>query len=40
MANEFWINLPVKDLKKSREFFKTLGFTMNERFAIAKTWQD
>lgn len=33
MANEFWINLPAKDLKKSREFFKTLGFSMNERFA-------
>ncbi|MCJ1908909.1 VOC family protein [Planococcus ruber] len=33
MAHELWINLPVKDLKKSREFFKMLGFKLNERFA-------
>lgn len=24
-----WLNLPVKDLKKSREFFAALGFTFN-----------
>jgi predicted lactoylglutathione lyase len=32
MTKEIWINLPVKDVKKSREFFTTLGFTQNTRF--------
>jgi len=27
----FWINLPVKDVKRSREFFRKLGFTETER---------
>jgi uncharacterized protein len=26
MANEFWLNLPVKDISRSREFFTALGF--------------
>ena len=30
MAKEFWLNLPVKDLKKSKEFFSRLGFAFNE----------
>lgn len=29
MAKEFWLNLPVKDVKKSIEFFTTLGFNFN-----------
>jgi len=29
MAREFWFNLPVKDLKKSKTFFKTIGFESN-----------
>lgn len=26
----FWINLPVKDINKSKEFFTKLGFRFNE----------
>ena len=33
MAKECWINLPVKDLEKSKGFFKALGFRLNERFS-------
>ena len=33
MANEIWINLPVKDVKKSNEFFSALGFSFNEQYA-------
>ena len=29
MINEFWINLPVNDVKKSVDFFTQLGFTFN-----------
>ena len=32
MTKDLWINLPVKDVKKSREFFTTIGFTQNTRF--------
>jgi predicted lactoylglutathione lyase len=31
MENEFWLNLSSKDLKKAKEFFSKLGFTMNDR---------
>jgi predicted lactoylglutathione lyase len=31
MAKQFWLNLPVKDLAKSGEFFKQLGFTFNDQ---------
>jgi predicted lactoylglutathione lyase len=31
MENEFWINLPSKNLAKAKEFFIQLGFTMNDR---------
>lgn len=27
MTKEFWVNLPVKDLKRSKDFFTKLGFT-------------
>lgn len=27
MTKEFWINLPVKDLNRTRDFFTQLGFT-------------
>ncbi len=30
MKNEFWINLPVKDLKNSKDFFTQLGFGIKE----------
>ena len=29
MTKELWINLPVKDIKKSKEFFTAIGFTIN-----------
>lgn len=29
MAKEFWINLPVKDVKASKVFFKAIGFANN-----------
>jgi len=29
MTKEIWINLPVKDVAKSREFFSSLGFSFN-----------
>jgi uncharacterized protein len=33
MIKAFWINLPVKDLEKSRKFFTKIGFVLNPRFA-------
>ena len=30
MTKELWINLPVKDVKKSKEFFARIGFTPEE----------
>ena len=32
MTKELWINLPVKDLKKSKEFFTKLGFSFDEGY--------
>jgi predicted lactoylglutathione lyase len=32
MVKQLWINLPVKDVKKSKEFFTKLGFKFNEKF--------
>jgi predicted lactoylglutathione lyase len=32
MATKIFVNLPVKDLKKSIEFFTNLGFTFNPQF--------
>ncbi|AIQ57610.1 VOC family protein [Paenibacillus borealis] len=31
MTKELWLNLPVKDLTRSREFFSKLGFTFHPR---------
>jgi len=31
MSNDLWLNLPVKDLKKSRAFFAHLGFKFHPR---------
>ena len=36
MAKQIFINLPVKDLKKSIAFFKKLGFKFNPRFTDDK----
>ena len=33
MAKEFWVNLPVKEVSKSRAFFKAIGFTENAQFS-------
>lgn len=30
MAGQMWINLPVKDLSRSKKFFKEIGFTLNQ----------
>ena len=32
MIKELWLNLPVKDVKKSKEFFTRLGFSFNEKY--------
>lgn len=32
MATQIFVNLPVKDLNKSAEFFTQLGFTFNPQF--------
>ncbi len=32
MTKELWINLPVKDLKKSKAFFSSIGFLPNTDF--------
>ena len=32
MATKIFVNLPVKDLKKSMEFFIKLGYTFNAQF--------
>lgn len=32
MTKEFWVNLPVKDIKRSKEFFTEIGFSLNPRF--------
>jgi uncharacterized protein len=29
MTKEFWLSLPVKNVKKSKEFFTKLGFSFN-----------
>ncbi len=29
MTNQLWLNLPVKDLEKSKQFFSQLGFSFN-----------
>ena len=30
-TQQFWFNLPVKDLEKSKEFFRAIGFRENPR---------
>jgi predicted lactoylglutathione lyase len=32
MSTKIFVNLPVKDLKKSMDFFKALGWTFNPQF--------
>lgn len=35
MATQIFVNLPVKDLNRSIDFFKQLGYTFNEQFTDA-----
>ncbi|WP_421772950.1 VOC family protein [Gracilimonas sp.] len=30
MTKELWLNLPVKDIQKSKTFFKAIGFSFDE----------
>lgn len=36
MASKIFVNLPVKDLNRSMEFFKGLGFSFNPQFTDDK----
>lgn len=36
MATKIFVNLPVKDLDKSKEFFGKLGYTFNAQFTDEK----
>ena len=31
MTKELWLNLPVKNVNKSKEFFSKIGFSLNEK---------
>lgn len=33
MTRDLWINLPVKDVRKSKRFYADIGFVPNPRFA-------
>src|SRR3954471_5445664 len=37
MVKEIWINLPVKDVAKSKEFFTKLGFSFNTKHGESDT---
>ncbi|MGM9475594.1 VOC family protein [Pedobacter sp. GSP4] len=34
MTKSLWINLPVKDINKSKAFFSQLGFTLNLQYGV------
>lgn len=36
MTKEIWINLPVKDVNKSKDFFTQIGFNLNPKFPGGK----
>jgi predicted lactoylglutathione lyase len=36
MATQIFVNLPVKDLDRSKAFFSALGFSFNEQFTDEK----
>lgn len=44
MSKQVFINLPVKDLKKSKQFYEAIGFTNNPQFtdetAACMVWSD
>ncbi|MDR6548423.1 putative lactoylglutathione lyase [Chryseobacterium rhizosphaerae] len=35
-VNQIYVNLPVKDIQKTKEFWTTLGFEINEQFSDDK----
>jgi predicted lactoylglutathione lyase len=37
MAKQIWLNLPVKDVAKSKAFFLKIGFTFNEEHDTPKS---
>jgi uncharacterized protein len=37
MGREIFVNVPVKDLEKSKKFFSTLGFSFNHEFTDEKS---
>lgn len=37
MTKELWINLPVKNAEKSRDFFTQIGFRLNEQYGNSAT---
>jgi uncharacterized protein len=37
MTKQVWLNLPVKSLKKSKEFFHKIGFSFNELHTTANS---
>lgn len=34
--NQIYVNLPVKDVQKTKEFWTNVGFTINEQFSDEK----
>jgi len=36
MSTKIFVNLPVKDLEKSKDFFSKLGYTFNQQFTDEK----
>jgi predicted lactoylglutathione lyase len=36
MAKQIFVNLPVKDLERSMDFFRKLGFSFNQQFTDEK----
>jgi uncharacterized protein len=37
MTKQIWLNLPVKDLKRSKDFFAQLGFKFNTKHGNSET---
>ena len=35
-VNQIYVNLPVKDIQKTKEFWTNVGFTINEQFSDDK----
>ncbi|MDF2552294.1 MAG: glyoxalase/bleomycin resistance/extradiol dioxygenase family protein [Chryseobacterium sp.] len=34
--NQIYVNLPVKDIQKTKKFWSNVGFTINEQFSDEK----